>query len=313
MIGIIYGALCCLAQTDMKRLIAFSSVAHMGFVMLGIATLTTLRPQRRRLRHGRPRPHHRHALLPRRLGEGALPHARDQAARRPAAAGAAHGLDPRLLRDGLARVCPASPGSGASSRRSSPSYQPAAGLSERAVPRRTWSSPRSAPCSPPATCSGCSSAPRSARRRRSSRTTHVHDVDVPEWIAWTPLLIAHRRARLLPQPHLPHDRRRGRAVTLRGARRLTRCTSCALASSSAFTTPTVDYHALAPEIVLTATIVVLLLVDLFLDERQKWAHVVDRRASACSPRSCPVLTLAVDGDRPVDVRRRATSSTTSRS
>jgi len=40
-IGIIYGAFCCLAQTDMKRLIAFSSVAHMGFTMLGISTLTT--------------------------------------------------------------------------------------------------------------------------------------------------------------------------------------------------------------------------------------------------------------------------------
>jgi NADH-quinone oxidoreductase subunit M len=40
-VGIIYGALGCLAQTDMKRLIAFSSVAHMGFVMLGISTLTT--------------------------------------------------------------------------------------------------------------------------------------------------------------------------------------------------------------------------------------------------------------------------------
>ena len=39
-IGIIYGALCCLAQTDMKRLIAFSSVAHMGFVMLAIASMT---------------------------------------------------------------------------------------------------------------------------------------------------------------------------------------------------------------------------------------------------------------------------------
>jgi NADH-quinone oxidoreductase subunit M len=39
-IGIIYGALGCLAQTDMKRLIAFSSVAHMGYTMLGIATLT---------------------------------------------------------------------------------------------------------------------------------------------------------------------------------------------------------------------------------------------------------------------------------
>ncbi len=39
-IGIIYGALGCLAQRDLKRLVAFSSVAHMGFVMLGIATLT---------------------------------------------------------------------------------------------------------------------------------------------------------------------------------------------------------------------------------------------------------------------------------
>jgi NADH-quinone oxidoreductase subunit M len=39
-VGIIYGALACLAQTDMKRLIAFSSVAHMGFTMLGISTLT---------------------------------------------------------------------------------------------------------------------------------------------------------------------------------------------------------------------------------------------------------------------------------
>ncbi len=39
-VGIIYGALGSLAQQDLKRLIAFSSVAHMGFVMLGIATLT---------------------------------------------------------------------------------------------------------------------------------------------------------------------------------------------------------------------------------------------------------------------------------
>jgi NADH-quinone oxidoreductase subunit M len=41
-IAIIYGALCCMAQSDMKRLIAFSSVGHMGFVMLGIATLTDI-------------------------------------------------------------------------------------------------------------------------------------------------------------------------------------------------------------------------------------------------------------------------------
>ncbi|HVE76330.1 MAG TPA: NADH-quinone oxidoreductase subunit M [Actinomycetota bacterium] len=39
-IAIIYGALNCLAQVDLKRMIAFSSVGHMGFVMLGIATMT---------------------------------------------------------------------------------------------------------------------------------------------------------------------------------------------------------------------------------------------------------------------------------
>ena len=41
-IGIIYGSLACLAQTDLKRLIAFSSVGHMGFVMLGISSLTSI-------------------------------------------------------------------------------------------------------------------------------------------------------------------------------------------------------------------------------------------------------------------------------
>lgn len=38
--GILYGSLCCLVQRDLKRLIAYSSVGHMGFVLLGIATLT---------------------------------------------------------------------------------------------------------------------------------------------------------------------------------------------------------------------------------------------------------------------------------
>lgn len=39
-VGIVYGALACLAQTDLKRLIAYSSVGHMGFVLLAISTLT---------------------------------------------------------------------------------------------------------------------------------------------------------------------------------------------------------------------------------------------------------------------------------
>ena len=38
--GIVYGALACLAQRDLKRMIAYSSIGHMGFVLLGIATLT---------------------------------------------------------------------------------------------------------------------------------------------------------------------------------------------------------------------------------------------------------------------------------
>ncbi|MEV8637361.1 NADH-quinone oxidoreductase subunit M [Streptosporangium sp. NPDC051023] len=39
-IGIIYGSLACLAQRDLKRMIAYSSIGHMGFVLLGFATLT---------------------------------------------------------------------------------------------------------------------------------------------------------------------------------------------------------------------------------------------------------------------------------
>jgi len=38
-IGIIYGALTALTQKDMKSLVAYSSVAHMGFVMLGLVAL----------------------------------------------------------------------------------------------------------------------------------------------------------------------------------------------------------------------------------------------------------------------------------
>jgi len=38
-IGIIYGALVCLVQQDLKRLIAFSSVSHLGFVVLGLFAL----------------------------------------------------------------------------------------------------------------------------------------------------------------------------------------------------------------------------------------------------------------------------------
>jgi NADH-quinone oxidoreductase subunit M len=41
-VGIIWGGLACLVENDLKRLIAYSSVAHMGFVVLGLSSGTTV-------------------------------------------------------------------------------------------------------------------------------------------------------------------------------------------------------------------------------------------------------------------------------
>jgi NADH-quinone oxidoreductase subunit M len=40
MINIIYGALCAMAQKDLKKLVAYSSISHMGIVCLGMAVFT---------------------------------------------------------------------------------------------------------------------------------------------------------------------------------------------------------------------------------------------------------------------------------
>src|SRR5205085_8992755 len=39
--NIVYGALCAMAQKDLKKLVAYSSISHMGYVMLGMAAFTT--------------------------------------------------------------------------------------------------------------------------------------------------------------------------------------------------------------------------------------------------------------------------------
>jgi len=41
-LSIVYGAFACLAQTDLKKMVAYSSISHMGIVLLGISTLTEL-------------------------------------------------------------------------------------------------------------------------------------------------------------------------------------------------------------------------------------------------------------------------------
>src|SRR6185436_2889407 len=40
--GIIYGSLCALAQRDIKKLVAYSSVAHLGFCILGLFALNSV-------------------------------------------------------------------------------------------------------------------------------------------------------------------------------------------------------------------------------------------------------------------------------
>jgi len=40
LVSIIYGALACIAQRDLKKMVAFSSINHMGMVLLGVATLS---------------------------------------------------------------------------------------------------------------------------------------------------------------------------------------------------------------------------------------------------------------------------------
>jgi len=41
-VSMIYASFVCLAQVDFKRLVAYSSIAHMGFVLLGAASLSTI-------------------------------------------------------------------------------------------------------------------------------------------------------------------------------------------------------------------------------------------------------------------------------
>lgn len=41
-ITVIYGSFCAIAQTDIKRMVAYSSIGHMGYIILGTAALTPL-------------------------------------------------------------------------------------------------------------------------------------------------------------------------------------------------------------------------------------------------------------------------------
>jgi NADH-quinone oxidoreductase subunit N len=67
-----------------------------------------------------------------------------------------------------------------------------------------------------------------------------------------------------------------------------------LAAAADFTAPTIDYHALAPEIILAAGICVVLLVDLFVEERQRWITST-LTGMVLLAAFVPVVTLSVIG------------------
>jgi NADH-quinone oxidoreductase subunit N len=69
-----------------------------------------------------------------------------------------------------------------------------------------------------------------------------------------------------------------------------------LAAASGFRVPQLDYHALAPEIVLTSALVLVLLGDALLDERRKWV-LSNVAGFGLLASLVPIVTLAAFGHR----------------
>ena len=221
-IGIIYGALGCLAQTDMKRLIAFSSVAHMGFVMLGISTLTTFGINAAlfgMVAHGLITgmlffvagsvKHRYHTLEIKRLS-GMLIQMPRMGWILGFAAMASLGLPglagfwgefPAILSAyspgfGLERAALPHADGDRRDRHGARRRLPAVALpAHRVRRRRARSSPaRATPSTTPvaatATSPTRSAPPPTTDHRRTTMHDDIHDVGLIEWIAWTPFLIA---------------------------------------------------------------------------------------------------------------------------
>ena len=86
LIGIIYGALVAWVQQDIKKLVAYSSVSHLGFCVLGLLALNATGRAGLGPLHDQPRPEHRGAVPGGRHDLRPLPHARHQPALGPGAA-----------------------------------------------------------------------------------------------------------------------------------------------------------------------------------------------------------------------------------
>ena len=83
LIGIIYGALVAMVQPNMKKLIAYSSISHLGFVVLGIFSFTQAGLDGASVRHAGSRHLDRRIVHAFRHSLRAAPHLRDLGIRRP--------------------------------------------------------------------------------------------------------------------------------------------------------------------------------------------------------------------------------------
>src|SRR5436190_23278305 len=64
-----------------------------------------------------------------------------------------------------------------------------------------------------------------------------------------------------------------------------------------FNQPTLDYHALAPEIILSGVVVLVLLIDLFAEEDRKWL-VASVSGIGVLAAFVPIVTLALSDEGP---------------
>ena len=101
-IGIIYAALLAVGQNDLKRLVSYTSIAHFGFIGIGIFAFTTQARHRLGALHGQPRPRHRPAVPGRRHVRGPARLGAGERLRRRRQAGPGAGRRAALRRSGLA-------------------------------------------------------------------------------------------------------------------------------------------------------------------------------------------------------------------
>ena len=210
-IGIIYGALGCLAQKDMKRLIAFSSVAHMGFVMLAISTLTSFGINAAifgMVAHG---------LITGMLFfiAGSMQH--NYGTREMSRLGGLLKQAPKM--GWILGFCvmaslglPGLAGFWGEFPAILSTFNPGGRVSANRCSASTWSSPRSAPCFAAGYLLWMLQKVAFGEPKAEFADAHIHDVTPFEWTAWVPILMLIVALGLFPEPHLPRHRRRGDAT-----------------------------------------------------------------------------------------------------